>query len=277
MTDDDGVLTLIEVRDGKPVRWAPAPEPMPPVDAALVGAPPTGRGVVAVRADAHLPVARPGADLVVRPSGVITAVADEADPTPVSTVPRQRMAASGWQEVFDQVRDLESGNGPDLGVRPGGAITKHEGSTSEPVSVVPSVRMAAQPGAVTSDDVWEVSRLDPDNVENWRPVRSSNGEFSGWLFDMQPPFPGERFTFLAFRNPSRGNLWDIASIAPNVDSRFGHADHVIRTRVGGREMPILCGPAGQPSRTLTEVRGVAAKWMYYTSARMAGHNPGFSL
>jgi hypothetical protein len=267
----DHILTLIEVRDGVPVYGDKPTEPGTSTLGCMGFDPPVSSGETAKPLDTA-PVSR---DLVVRPGGAISTVADAAEPTPVSYVPPERMAATGWQEVFDQVRDLESGTGSDLTVQPGGAIHKRDEAGSQPVSVVPAVRMAA--GAVSHADAVELSALDPANVENWRPVRSSGGEFSGWLFDLQPPYQAETFTFLTFRNPARGYQWDIASIRPNSDHEFGHDPHMIRTQVGGRSMPILCGPGGMPSPTLTEVRGVAAKWMYYTSARMAGLNPGFSL
>jgi hypothetical protein len=223
----------------------------------------------------------PPADVVIGSNGGLSLIADAQDPQPLSTIPRERMAA-GWQEVFAQVRDLENGGGPELAVQPGGGITvKHEGHAEQPVSVVPSVRMAADVAAaaasITTADAEELSRLDPENLENWTPVTSSGGEFSGWLFELRPPYQDQPFKFLTFRNPSRRNEWDVASIAPNLDRQFGHAPHMITTVVGGRKMPIICGPGGEPSPSLTVVRGVAAKWMYYTSARMAGVNPGFSL
>jgi hypothetical protein len=62
-----------------------------------------------------------------------------------------------------------------------------------------------------------------------------------------------------------------------MDTEYGHARHMIRAHVGGRLIPVICGPGGRPAKDLTMVRTHAAKWMAYTSARMARRNPGFSL
>jgi hypothetical protein len=101
---------------------------------------------------------------------------------------------------------------------------------------------------------------------------------SGWTFRLTPPFAGQRlFVFFAFRSPSDGNAFRIAVLDPDMDIQYGHAPHMISVHVGGRPIPVICGPGGRPARDLAEVRTHAAKWMAYTSARMSGRNPGFSL
>jgi hypothetical protein len=125
-------------------------------------------------------------------------------------------------------------------------------------------------------DVENLRRLDPGNTENWTPVRT--GHLSGWTFQLSPPFAAQGpFVFLAFRSPSDGNAFRIAPLEPVMDTQYGHAPHMISVHVGGRVIPVICGPGGRPARDLAEVRTHAAKWMAYTSARMAGRNPGFSL
>jgi hypothetical protein len=125
-------------------------------------------------------------------------------------------------------------------------------------------------------DVEVLRRLDPGNAEDWTPVRT--GRLTGWTFRLTPPFTGQRpFVFFAFRSPSDGNAFRIAVLDPDMDTEYGHAPHMVRIHVGGRPVPVICGPGGRPARDLAAVRAHAAKWMAYTSARIAGRNPGFSL
>jgi hypothetical protein len=125
-------------------------------------------------------------------------------------------------------------------------------------------------------DIEILRRLDPGNTEDW--VAVLTGRIRGWTFRLTSPFPGQQpFSFFAFRSPSDGNAFRIAVLEPDMDSEYGHAWHMIRAYVGGRPIPVICGPGGGPARDLAEVRTHAAKWMAYTSARMSGHNPGFSL
>ena len=125
-------------------------------------------------------------------------------------------------------------------------------------------------------DVEILRRLDPGNAEDWTPVRT--GRITGWTFRLMPPFAGQRpFVFFAFRSPSDGNAFRIAVLEPDMDTEYGHAWHMIRAYVGGRPVPVICGPGGRPARDLAQVRTHAAKWMAYTAARMSGRNPGFSL
>jgi len=136
--------------------------------------------------------------------------------------------------------------------------------------------MAAPQLGPAAADVEVLRRLDPGNAEDWTPVRT--GHLSGWTFRLIPPFAGQRpFVFLAFRSPSDGNAFRIAVLEPDMDTEYGHAPHMIRVHVGGRPVPVICGPRGRPAAGLAEVRTHAAKWMAYTSARLAGRNPGFSL
>jgi hypothetical protein len=101
---------------------------------------------------------------------------------------------------------------------------------------------------------------------------------SGWTFQLRPPFAGQQpFVFFTFRSPSDGNAFRIAVLEPDMDTEYGHAPHMIRVYVGNQQIPVICGPRGRPARHLPEVRTHAAKWMAYTSTRMAGRNPGFSL
>lgn len=135
--------------------------------------------------------------------------------------------------------------------------------------------MAAQLGP-SAADVEILRRLDPGNAEDWTPVRTSH--ITGWTFRLTPPFASQRpFVFFAFRSPSDGNAFRIAVLEPGMDTEYGHAPHMISVHVGGRRIPVICGPKGSPARDLAEVRTHAAKWMAYTSARMSGRNPGFSL
>lgn len=215
----------------------------------------------------------PGAELVVGPGGGI--VVTGARPAALSEIPAERMAADGWQKVFETIRAEEDGRSTSQGVyvAPGGEITLAAGpeAASRPLSKVPEVRMAS----LTMEQAIELQRLDPANDENWQPV--SAGGVRGWKFRLKAPFQAGYFVFFAFRNPARGNGWDIAPIYPDVDGEYGHKPHLISTTLGGERLTILCGPAGRPLPDLSAVRGTAAKWMLYTSARMAGVDPGFSL
>jgi hypothetical protein len=135
--------------------------------------------------------------------------------------------------------------------------------------------MAAAQLGPSPADVEILRCLDPGNAEDWTPVRTAR--LTGWTFRLTPPFAGQRpFVFFAFRSPSDGNAFRIAVLEPDMDTEYGHAPHMIRAYVGGRAVPVICGPEGRPARDLAEVRTHAAKWMAYTSARMSGHNPGFS-
>ncbi|GAB3988982.1 hypothetical protein GCM10029978_112800 [Actinoallomurus acanthiterrae] len=200
----------------------------------------------------------------------------EQSTVPLSKLPEERMAAAAsWQEIRDLIRAQEEG-GPDVFLEPGGqfVVTGSDGS-AQPLSKLPQERMAAVNEGPTEADVNLLRRLDPGNVERWEPVFT--GEVAGWKFQMTPKYPGQRpFVFFAFRSPEDGNAFRIAPIYPDMDDKFGHRPHMIKVRVGSRKLPIICGPGGRAAATLAEVRTHAAKWMAYTSLRMAGKNPKFS-
>jgi hypothetical protein len=136
--------------------------------------------------------------------------------------------------------------------------------------------MSAARAGPSPADVEVLRHLDPGNAESWAPVRT--GRIAGWTFRLAPPFAGQRpFIFFAFRCPSDGNAFRIAVLEPDMDTEYGHARHMIRAYIGGRPIPVICGPGGRPASDLAEVRTHAAKWMAYTSAWLSGRNPGFSL
>lgn len=213
-------------------------------------------------------------DVSVGPGGTLTVSGGKE--TATSTVPSERMAGDDWQNVFAQIRAEEEGRGGNnsVHVAPGGGLEVRPTSDAagRPISTVPKVRMAA-----TTAEAEELRRLDPRNVEEWTPVRSAGGRVDGWRFRLKDPFADRYFVFLTFRNPSRRNLWDVSPILPVMDNRLGHGPHMITTTMGSETVPIICGPGGEPAPSLTAVRGVAAKWMAYTAAKLAGRNPGFSL
>ncbi len=214
------------------------------------------------------------ADVSVSTGGALTVTGGEG--RTLSTVPSERMAADAWQSVFEQIRADEEGRGGGNGVyvAPGGTLEVRPSSDAQgrPLSKVPEVRMAA-----SAAEAEELRRLDPHNVEGWVPVSSAGGRVDGWRFRLKDPFADRYFVFLTFRNPSRRNLWDISPVLPVMDDKFGHDPHMIRTVMGTETVPIICGPGGEPAPSLTAVRGVAGKWMYYTAAKLAGRTPGFSL
>lgn len=223
----------------------------------------------------------PGTDYVVRDGGTIVSVPADASQQAdvVSRLPEGRMAASSWDEIAQTLRKVENGTarGSDVELRPGGTLvlTGRDGK-AEPVSRLPQGRMAAANPGPTAADVETLRRLDPANVEEWAPVTSDL--VAGWTFRLRPPFAGQAtFVFFAFRSPSDGNAYRIAVLEPDMDNEFGHVPHMINAYVGGQRIPVICGPVGAPAANLAEVRTHAAKWMAYTSARIAGRSPGFSL
>jgi hypothetical protein len=223
------------------------------------------------------PTAEAPTGLVVSESGAIS-ITGPAGARPVSALPAERMAGGDpWEQIIAQIRQQEDHGpgGTSVVVRPGGGleVTSAQDAAGKPISKIPEVRMASTAVA----EAAELRLLDPANVENWQRVSSESGEVTGWTFYLQPPYQREPFKFLVFRNPSRRNLWDVSPLSPNFDTQRGHTAHMIGATIAGHEVAILCGPGGQGSVSLTAARGVAAKWMYYTSARMAHKNPGFSL
>jgi hypothetical protein len=253
-----------------------------PVTGQLVYAVPQGTAGPAQEAPRQLAAATVP-DLVLTPRWDIATVAPQdagAEPQPISRIPRERMAAASWDQIAQTLRSAEEGKqgGTDVELRPGGELmlvfAEHT-SVAQPLSRLPQERMAAATVGPSSADVAVLQRLDPANTESWTPTQT--GLISGWIFRMTPPVRSERqFVFLAFRSPSDGNAFRIAVLEPDMDAEFGHKPHMIRVRVGGREIPVICGPGGRAARDLAEVRTHAAKWMAYTSRRMAGLDPGFS-
>ena len=270
----------------KPARW-----PQADADAVLlepIRDPVTGKTVYALAPHPAGPGGRvpppppAGANLALTPEGDI--VADGGDDTghgrrPVSRIPQARMAAASWDEIAQALRVAEEGKPgvADVELRPGGQlVVTGRGKEAGTVSRLPQARMAAVNPGPSEADVALLRRLDPGNAEGWAPVLTDL--VAGWTFRLAPPFPGQdTFVFFAFRSPSDGNAYRIAVLRPDMDAEFGHAPHMIRAHVGGRKIPVICGPGGLPAAGLAEVRAHAAKWMAYTSARMAGRNPGFSL
>jgi hypothetical protein len=219
--------------------------------------------------------------LVLRADGSLTKTASAGvKETPViSRLPKGRMAGSAsWDEIAEQLRLGEQGRstGAEGVLQPGGVLEiSRVDEAPQPLSKLPEARMAAASPGPSAADVNVLRRLDPDNVEGWEAV--DTGELTGWVFHLTPPeFDQPDFTFLAFHSPSDGNAWRISVLEPDMDYERGHGPHMITVSVGGSAVPVICGPHGAPARTLAEVRTHAAKWMAYTSRRMAGHDPGFS-
>jgi hypothetical protein len=198
----------------------------------------------------------------------------------ISRLPTERMA-SDWATIAETLRNKENGRetSSDLVLRPGGVVDKVSSAAveqyAEPVSTLPSERMAAGMPGPSSADIAEIRRLDPTNRENWTPTY--RGDFSGWTFELSPPVRTQcRFRFLTFRSPSDGNRLRTSPLYPSRDHLFGHAAHMINVRVGGFAVPVICGPSGRSAANFTQVRGDAAKWMIYTSYQLAGLPVPFS-
>jgi hypothetical protein len=215
--------------------------------------------------------------------GVIVQTGRDAEirqvpPKVISRLPKERMAGTtSWEVIQSTLRADEEGvnTGADVVVIPGGELALTQAGTTSTVSRLPQSRMAAATPGPRSSDVNELRQLDPKNVESWTPVKT--GLVSGWTFRLRPPVSRQRdFVFFTFRSPSDGNAFRISPLYPNKDGEYGHSPHMIETTVGGQSIPIICGPDGAPAVTLAEVRTHAAKWMMYTSLRMAGVKPGFS-
>ena len=199
--------------------------------------------------------------------------------TRLSRLPTERMAAD-WDTITTTLRNKEEGLAPsvDLELRPGGNVAVVQAGTAveRPVSTLPTERMAAAMLGPSTSDVEEIRELDPTNCENWTPEQ--RGEFSGWTFELEPPFATQgHFRFLVFRSPSDGNRLRISPLYPNYDDLFGHDAHMINVRLGGYVVPVICGPNGRAAADFTQARGDAAKWMIYTSYRLAGQRAPFSL
>lgn len=227
-----------------------------------------------------------GGDLVLRPGGYIakTALVDAEEDHVISRLPEGRMAASSsWEEIAEQLRRREEGRstGAEVVLKPGGEleVSWDDEASPQPLSKLPEGRMAVAQAGPSARDVKTLHALDPENLEGWEPTYDEDGagELEGWIFRLTPPQPDQdEFVFLAFRSPSEGNGWRISVLEPDMDYERGHGPHMITVSVGGMTVPVICGPNGAPARNLKEVRTHAAKWMAYTSRRMAGLDPGFS-
>lgn len=205
-------------------------------------------------------------------------------PAAFTRLPEARMAADdsvaggSWEEIVQALRTAEEGRpgAAEVQLRPGGqlVLTSRE-RDPQPLSRLPKSRMAAVNHGPSIEDVDALRQLDPANAEQWSLVLTS--QICGWAFQMSPPFAGQPpFVFFAFRSPSDGNAYRIAVLEPDMDDEYGHRWHMIATHVGGRRVPVICGPSGKPAKDLATVRLHAAKWMIYVSALLAGHAPGFS-
>ena len=264
----------------KPVSQAELAEPEPVVLEPYRD-PVTGQVVYAAPRDLAVTTRLGVTDLVLTTDGNIAATApgDAGQPEPVSRIPQGRMAAASWDQIAQALRNAEEGRpgGADVELRPGGQLVLTDrGKDAQPVSRLPQDRMAAANTGPSQDDVDELRRLDPANTEQWSPVVTD--QIAGWTFRLTPPILGQaQFVFFAFRSPSDGNAFRVAVLQPDMDAEFGHAPHMIRAHVGGKKIPVICGPDGRPAENLAQVRTHAAKWMAYTSRRMVGLNPGFSL
>lgn len=150
-----------------------------------------------------------------------------------------------------------------------------DGPLHSNISKLPNERMAGAVPLPTSAEMAEVRGLDPQRAERWEPVQTS--VLNGWRFQLEP-YPGMVFKFLAFRNPSDGNLFRIWVISPDRDDpRWqGHNNHMIKVTIGGERIAVLCGPGGRAAPSLTQARLFAAKWAVYTARVMRGEPVKFS-
>lgn len=216
-----------------------------------------------------------GTDLVVS-GGKLDVVS--GDSTTSSRLPQERLAATDpWENILDTVRDVESGRGSrDVVMRAGGRLeVQNKDGHTEEHSRLPQERLAATKPWISSADVAVVRTLDPGNVEGWTPIYTT--ALDGWRYTLQPRPGGTTFTFLAFRSPQDSGLWRIWVMKPNLDDRFGHYDHMIKTTVAGQVIPIICSRPGQaPCRTLEEARSTSGKWAAYTEAHLMGRAARFS-
>jgi hypothetical protein len=196
-----------------------------------------------------------------------------------TVIPPMRFAGAGWGQVEDVIRANEGGDIANaVVVQPGGKLAVVKSTDAQnsptPLTVLPPDRMAAG----TRSELHELQALDPTNEENWTLKRPSflRGE-NAWEFQMDAPYQHGKFTFLAFRDPSRNNEWQVSPIYPNYDAQHGHDPHMVTTLIGGTSIPVICGPRGSTHKSLSSVRAAAAKWTLYTSNKLAGRHPGFSI
>lgn len=206
----------------------------------------------------------------------------EGGSKPISVLPNDRMAGQGWDAVAETMSDNENRTGnSEVEMKPGGAMEVHrpgragKPDTSRPLSVLPQDRMAAKP-TISFSDTDEIRRIDPTNVENWTPVYTS--ALDGWKFTLVPKSGGVKFVFIAFRSPNDSGMWRIWVLRPNFDrEKLGHKPHLITARVNNNDIPVICGPRGEATRTLAQARLVAGKWALYTQRRLDGDPVVFSV
>jgi hypothetical protein len=216
--------------------------------------------------------------------GTLSRIDESGNAEHISVLPHVRMAADDpWADIIKTMGDNENATirapgGRDVVMAPGGQMRVTDGGgEGQPLSVLPKVRMAAfatNPGPDPTE-VREIMLIDPQRVEGWQPVRTR--VLNGWRFHLRPEPGAPEFQFLAFRSPADRNLFRVYVISPNADHLYGHQPHMIKVVVGYREVPVICGPRGEPARDLATARGHAGKWMLYTYQRvMRGRRPGFS-
>jgi hypothetical protein len=212
-------------------------------------------------------------------SGEIFHVDDQGVSRQLSRLPTERMAGvpDAWSDIVRNLNNAEEGRRHDeVTMLPGGTleVTK-PGQASRPLSRLPQERMAGFNPGPSAADVNDVMAIDPDRVEHWTPQQT--GLLNGWKFRLRPERGAPEYVFLAFRSPADGNLFRIFVVKPDVDSLYGHRPHMIKTVVGGQEIPVICGPDGRAARTLAEARTFAGKWMIYNyRLNTPGMVPGFS-
>ena len=238
------------------------------IDVHPVPTPDGGEEWVAAGNETAARVEAPGTGLTVD-SGVVRG---EDSPTPLTTVPTERLAGGpDWNRIMDALGEGERDGAdvPKIGVKPGGEMVVLDQSQSQqPLSTVPRERLAA--GRATRGDLAEARREDPEGKEDWRFVDDPN--IPGLRFTMTGT--GRTFVFYCVRSPAHGGRWLLTVLHPNLDDLLGHDNHMVTVSIGGETTPIVCGPGGRfnyPS--LSDVRGVAAKFALYHTARLSGYVP----
>jgi hypothetical protein len=211
----------------------------------------------------------PATSLTVR-SGIVRG---ENDPMPLTTVPNERLAGGpDWNRIIDALSEGERGAAvdvPKIGVKPGGEmVILDQRQSQQPLSTVPRERLAA--GRATRADLAEARREDPHDAECWRFIDDPN--IPGLRFTMTGT--GHRFDFFCVRSPAHGGRWLLTVLQPNLDDLIGHDHHMVTASIGGETTPIVCGPGGRFNyASLSDIRGVAAKFALYHTVRPSGHVP----
>ena len=238
------------------------------IDVHPVTTPNGGEEWVAAGEETAPRVEAPGTGLTVG-SGVVRG---EDSPTPLTTVPTERLAGGpDWNRIIDAMSEAERAGAdvPAIGVKPGGEMVFLDQSQSQPqLSTVPRERLAA--GRASRADLAEARREDPHDVERWRFIDDPN--IPGLRFTMTGS--GHRFDFFCVRSPAHGGRWLLTLLAPDLDDRIGHEYHMVTVSIGGETIPVVCGPGGQSVyASLSEVRGVATRVAHFHTARLSGYVP----